>query len=95
MDDIVECGVDVLDPFQSEAMDIWALRKTYRGKLAFWGGFSVQKTMPYGTPDDVRAETEKLLGDSNFPLYRPSKQEPQNTQKVAENRSCFVLRPSA
>ena len=63
MDDIVECGVDVFDPFQPEAMDIWALRKTYRGKLAFWGGLSVQKTMPYGTPADVRAETEKLLTD--------------------------------
>lgn len=61
MDDIVECGVDVFDPFQPEAMDIWKLREKYRGRLAFWGGLSVQKTLPYGTPEEVRAETLKLL----------------------------------
>jgi uroporphyrinogen decarboxylase len=63
MDDILECGVDVFDPFQPEAMDIWKLREQYRGRLAFWGGLSVQKTMPYGTPEQVRAETRKLLTD--------------------------------
>ncbi|MDZ4197805.1 MAG: uroporphyrinogen decarboxylase family protein, partial [Kiritimatiellia bacterium] len=35
--------------------------KTYRGRLAFHGGLSTQRTLPYGTPDEVRAETRKLL----------------------------------
>ncbi len=61
MDDIVECGVDVFDPFQPEAMDIWKLREKYRNKLAFWGGLSVQKTMPFGSIDDVRKDTEELI----------------------------------
>lgn len=61
MDDLVECGVDVFDPFQPEAMDIWKLREQYRGRMSFWGGLSVQKTMPYGSVEDVRREGRLLL----------------------------------
>ena len=59
--DMIECGVDVFDPFQPEVMDIFALREEYRNKLAFWGGLSVQKTLPYGSPQDVIAESKKIL----------------------------------
>jgi uroporphyrinogen decarboxylase len=59
--DMIEAGVDVFDPFQPEVMDIGAVRREYRGRLAFWGGLSVQETLPHGTPEDVRAETERLL----------------------------------
>jgi uroporphyrinogen decarboxylase len=58
---MVAAGVQVFDPFQPEAMDIWAVRERYRGRLAFWGGLSVQRTLPFGTPDDVRRETRRLL----------------------------------
>lgn len=63
MEDIIECGVDVFDPFQPEAMDIWKLREACRNRMAFWGGLSVQRILPYGTPDDVRRETRRLLDD--------------------------------
>jgi len=59
--DMIECQVDVFDPFQPEAMDIWQLRQEFLGKIAFWGGLSVQKTFPYGTPEDVRKEGLRLL----------------------------------
>lgn len=59
--DMVEAGVDVFDPFQPEAMDIWSLREQYRGKLAFWGGLSVQETLPHGTVEDVTREGRRLL----------------------------------
>jgi uroporphyrinogen decarboxylase len=61
--DMIECGVDVFDPFQPEAMDIWQMRKQYRGKLAFWGGLSVQHVLPHGTVDDVKRETRRLLDE--------------------------------
>ena len=61
--DLVELGVDVFNPFQPEVMDIWALREKFRGKIAFWGGLSVQRTLPRGTPDDVRREARRLLGE--------------------------------
>lgn len=63
LDDMVAAGVNVFDPFQPEAMDIWAVRERYRGRLAFWGGLSVQRTLPFGTPDDVRRETRRLLAE--------------------------------
>jgi len=58
---MVECKVDVFDPFQPEVMDIWRIREEYRGRLAFWGGLSVQKTLPFGTPADVAEQSARLL----------------------------------
>jgi len=58
---MIACGVDVFDPFQPEVMNIVKIRNTYRGKIAFWGGLSVQKTLPYGTPEEVKEECKKLL----------------------------------
>ena len=42
-------------------MDTFELFKRYRGKLSFWGGLSTQRTLPYGTPEQVRQETLALL----------------------------------
>ena len=42
-------------------MDTAELIKTYRGSLAFWGGLSTQKTLPFGTAEDVLKETQHLL----------------------------------
>ena len=60
-DDLIEIGLGCFNPFQPEVMDVAALLKQYRGRLAFHGGLSTQRTLPYGTPDDVRAETRRLL----------------------------------
>ena len=60
-DDLVEIGVNCFNPFQPEVMDTDALMRRYRGRLAFHGGLSTQRTLPYGTPDDVRRETQHLL----------------------------------
>jgi uroporphyrinogen decarboxylase len=42
-------------------MDIHNLMDRFRGRLSFYGGLSTQKTLPYGTIEDVRAETEQLI----------------------------------
>jgi len=60
-DDLVSIGVNCFNPFQPEVMDIHALMDRYRGRLSFYGGLSTQKTLPYGTIEDVRGETEQLL----------------------------------
>jgi len=57
---LIEMGIDVLNPVQPEAMDIRKLKADYGERLAFWGGISTQKTLPYGTPDEVRAETRTV-----------------------------------
>jgi uroporphyrinogen decarboxylase len=60
-DDLIGIGLDLFNPFQPEVMDVASLIPRYRGRLAFHGGLSTQRTLPYGTPDDVRAETKRLL----------------------------------
>jgi uroporphyrinogen decarboxylase len=60
-DDLVEIGVNCFNPFQPEVMDVFALLERYRGRLAFHGGLSTQRTLPYGTVEDVRRETRRLI----------------------------------
>ena len=60
-DDLVGIGLNVFNPFQPEVMDVFALMEQYRGRLAFHGGLSTQRILPYGSVDDVRRETRRLL----------------------------------
>ncbi len=60
-DDLIEIGVNCFNPFQPEVMDVTSLIHRYRSRLAFHGGLSTQRTLPYGSSDDVRQETEHLL----------------------------------
>lgn len=59
LDDFVEMGVDILNPVQCSAagMDPATLKARYGEKLVFWGGgVDTQKTLPFGTPEEVRRE---------------------------------------
>jgi uroporphyrinogen decarboxylase len=60
---LIELGIDVLDPVQSGAagMDPGALKASYGGQIAFHGGLDIQGVLPFGSPDEVRAATERLL----------------------------------
>jgi uroporphyrinogen decarboxylase len=60
-DDLIAIGLNCFNPFQPEVMDVFTLLKNYRGRLAFHGGLSTQRTLPYGSVDDVRCETQRLL----------------------------------
>jgi uroporphyrinogen decarboxylase len=60
-DDLLAAGLNCFNPFQPEVMDVYSLLPRYRGRLAFHGGLSTQRTLPFGTPDDVRRETRRLL----------------------------------
>ena len=54
--DLVEIGIDVLNPIQPGSMDPMLLKKQYGDRLSFWGSIDVQNTLPFGTPRDVRQE---------------------------------------
>ncbi len=60
-EDLIALGVNCFNPFQPEVMDVDALLRQYRGRLAFHGGLSTQRTLPYGSVEDVRNETRHLL----------------------------------
>jgi len=61
-DDLIDIGLSCFNPFQPEVMDVAALIGQYRGRLSFYGGISTQRTLPYGTVDDVRNEVRWLTG---------------------------------
>jgi uroporphyrinogen decarboxylase len=59
--DLIEVGLQIFNPFQPETMDVFESKRRYYGRLAFYGGISLQHLLPHGTPDEVRAETRRLL----------------------------------
>ena len=56
IEDLIEIGLDVLNPIQPQAMDAAELKKKYGGRLSFWGSICIQKTLPYGSVEDIRNE---------------------------------------
>lgn len=73
-DDLIAIGVNCFNPFQPEVMDVVALLKRYHGRLAFHGGLSTQKTLPYGSVADVRKEARMLLdlGHAGGYIFAPA-----------------------
>ena len=61
--DLIEIGIDILNPVQPECMDPAAIKHQYGDRLTFWGTVSVQRTMPFGTPAEVRAEVRARVRD--------------------------------
>jgi uroporphyrinogen decarboxylase len=65
IDDIIEMGVDVLNPVQTSAtgMDTAVLKETYHGRLCFHGAIDVQQVLPFATPGEVWREVARRLHD--------------------------------
>lgn len=62
--DMVEAGFDILNPVQCSAaeMDPQRLKDEYGDRLIFWGGgVDTQKTLPFGTPDEVYHEVRERI----------------------------------
>jgi len=54
--DLIEIGLDVLNPVQPRSMDPQRLKKQYGEHLCFWGSIGEQHTLPFGTSTEVRRE---------------------------------------
>ncbi len=54
--DLIEIGIDVLNPVQPACMDPAELKRDYGDRLLFWGSIDEQGTLPFGTPQDVADE---------------------------------------
>ena len=61
IDDLIEAGVDVLNPIQPESMDFEAVLEKYKGRVSFFGTIGTQRVMPFGTPDEVAQTVKKHL----------------------------------
>jgi len=60
---LIEVGLDCFNPFQPEVMDPYEMKRLYGDRLSFWGGISTQRLLPYGTPDEVRAEARRMMAE--------------------------------
>jgi uroporphyrinogen decarboxylase len=74
IDDLIEVGIDALNPVQVSAkdMDTEMLKKRFGDRLAFWGAIDSHNVLPYGTTEDVRREVRlriaHLAGKGGFIL---------------------------
>jgi uroporphyrinogen decarboxylase len=54
--ELIEIGLDVLNPIQPRSMDPVEIKRQFGHKLCFWGSIDEQYTLPYGSPVEVEAE---------------------------------------
>lgn len=59
--DLVDVGVDILNPVQSRANDLVAMKEATRGELCLEGGIDTQQVLMLGTPEEVEAEVKRVL----------------------------------
>lgn len=60
---IADAGIDVINPCQPQAakMEPWRLKQTFGDRLVFHGGLDQQRTIPFGSVEDVREEVKAKL----------------------------------
>ena len=58
--DLLAAGLDMLEPVQP-CMDLDALKRDFGDRLSLWGGIDTQQLLPYGSPDEVRAEARRVI----------------------------------
>jgi uroporphyrinogen-III decarboxylase len=73
--DLIEIGLDVLNPIQPASMDPEKVKKEFGHRLSFWGSIDEQHTLPFGSPADVKAEVIgrlKTLGKGGGLILGPT-----------------------
>lgn len=66
LDDLVEIGVDILNPVQTSAgrmAELPVLKRRYGKNLCFCGGIDTHHVLPHGSTDEVRAEVRRVIQD--------------------------------
>ena len=59
--DLVEAGLDILNPLQPECLDIDRVHREFGDRLTLDGAIGTQSTMPFGTPGDVRNRVKEVI----------------------------------
>ena len=78
MPDLIEAGFDIFNPVQTSAsgMDPRVLKERFGDQVTFWGGgVDTQKTLPFGTPEEIRAEVGEriqIFGSGGGFVFNPS-----------------------
>ncbi len=59
--ELIEIGLDVLNPVQPACMDPAEIKKKHGDRLSFWGTIDEQHTLPFSSPADVEREVLNRL----------------------------------
>jgi uroporphyrinogen decarboxylase len=75
--DLIDAGVEVLNPIQPRArgMDRRAVKAAFGDRLVFHGSVDQQRTLVFGSPDEVRREVKEcveVLGRGGGYVISPS-----------------------
>ena len=65
LDDLIDVGVDILNPVQvtAEGMETDQLKQRFGKRLSFWGAIDTTEILPNGTTGDVRNEVRRVIHD--------------------------------
>jgi uroporphyrinogen decarboxylase len=58
--DLLEIGLQVFNPLSPTIMDPDEYKARWGNRLTFYGGIDVERLMPFGSPDEVRAEMRRM-----------------------------------
>ncbi|MCX7806547.1 MAG: hypothetical protein N3A38_15380 [Planctomycetota bacterium] len=61
IEDLIEVGFDIINPIQPECVNPALIKKKWGSRVTLDGGGSVQRTLPFGTLEDVRREVDFLM----------------------------------
>ena len=89
--EMIASGLDVLESLQPEAMDVYAIKRRFGRELRLWGGLGTQQMIPFGTPQAIRAEVQRLrdeLGAGGGYILAPAK--PLLPEVPTENAAAVV-----
>jgi uroporphyrinogen decarboxylase len=59
--ELLDAGVDILNPLQPECLDVDEVHRRYGKRASFDGCIGTQSTMPFGSPDQVRARVKEVI----------------------------------
>lgn len=61
--DLIDCGVDILNPIQPLAykMEAWRLKREYGDRICFHGGIDIQRLLNFGTPQDIKNRVKEII----------------------------------
>jgi uroporphyrinogen decarboxylase len=66
--DLIDAGMDVLDPVQPGAMDIDRLAREFGGRVAFSGAVDIQQLLCYGSPKEIRDTVRRIVDTLGRPF---------------------------
>ncbi len=91
--DLIDIGLDVYESVQPEPKDNnpYRLKRLYGDDITFWGGLGSQRTIPFGSPPEIKAEVRKLcqeMGKGGGYILEPSK--PIQPETPTENAVAVI-----